>query len=122
MGLNIFLPYATLLECQLDTTVLLVDGKDIRRIGEILTFYKQGGWDFLQRHRPGEKDKCWWEQVRSYAENFRWDLYRTPSLPTVKPERGTLEFYGGGGNHRAMAVAIRGSRETIESIPVILNL
>jgi hypothetical protein len=119
MGLDILIPYATLLQCRLDTTVLVVDNKDIRRIGEIVTFYKKGGWDFLMRHLPAEKDKSWWEKVRFCSENFCWDLYRTPSLPTVKPFDGTLEFYGGGGNHRAMALAVRGGQE---AIPVILNL
>ena len=119
MGLDILIPYATLLKCRLDTTVLVVDSKDIRRIGDVVTFYKEGGWDFLMQHLPPEKDKSWWEKVRSYVEKFCWDLYRTPSVPTVKPHDGTLEFYGGGGNHRAMALAIRGGQE---DILVILNL
>jgi hypothetical protein len=118
MGIEILLPYATLLECRLDTTVLVMDNKDIRGIGEILTFYKKGGWDFLVQHLPAEKDKSWWEKVRTCAEKFSWELYRTPSLPTVKPLGRTLEFYSGGGNHHAMALAIRGSQEPA---PVILN-
>lgn len=119
MDLEIIIPYPTLLKCRLDTTVLVVNNKDIRCIGEITTDYKARGWDYLFQHLPAEKDKSWWEQVRKYAEKFQWELYRTPSLPTVKPYQGTLEFHGGGGCHRAMALAIRGGPE---DIPVILHL
>ncbi len=122
MGIEILLPYATLLECRLDTTVLVVDKKDIRRIGDIVKHYQESGWDFLTDHLPDEKKNegsLWWKQVRSIAEDFRWGFYETPSLPTVKPLNGTLEFHGGGGNHRAMALAIRGSQEPA---PVILTL
>ena len=143
MQLKVLIPYATLLECLLDTTVLVVDDNTIpqglmdriilkqgitrqdmgvRRIGDVVTFYKEYGWDFLTEHIPNEKqekEKEWWNKVRFIVEDFRWGFYETPSLPTVKPYEGTLEFYGGGGNHRAMAVAIRGGQE---AIPVILNL
>jgi hypothetical protein len=141
MQLKILIPYATLLECRLDTTVLVVDDNTIpqglmgriirkqgitkqdmgvRRIGDVVTFYKEYGWDFLTNHLPREKQGTdWWERVRTIANDFRWGFYETPSLPTVKPHEGTLEFYGDGGNHRAMAVAIRGGQEPI---PVILNL
>ena len=119
MGLKILIPYTTLLECRLDTTVLVVDNQDIRRIGDIVKHYHKGGWGFLTENLPKHQETDWWERVRSIADDFRWGFYETPSLPTVKPYEGTLEFYGGVGNHRAMAVAIRGGQEPI---PVILNL
>ncbi len=92
----------------------------IRLIGDVVTFYKEYGWDFLTEHLPRENQGTdWWERVRAIANDFRWGFYETPSLPTVKPHAGTLEFCRGGGNHRAMALAIRGGQE---AIPVILNL
>jgi hypothetical protein len=118
MSLEILIPYVSLLNCRLDTTVLVVDRKDIRRIGDIVKHHQESGWDYLSDHLPN-KGTDWWIQVRSMVENFRWDLYRTPSLPTVKPHEGTLEFFEGGGNHRAMALAIRRIQEPI---PVILHL
>jgi hypothetical protein len=118
MELAIFLPYATLLDCRLDTTVLVVNGKDIRRIGDILAFYQAHGWNGSYRHLPAEQPSNWWGRVRCYVEGFDWGLYRLPSLPTVKPYEGTLEFCNGGGNHRAMAVAIRGADEYI---PVVYD-
>jgi hypothetical protein len=119
MALTILLPYATLLECRLDTTVIISDNKDIRRIGDITKLFWDHGWDFLKAHLPAEKDNSWWETVQTIAENFNWDLYRTPSMPAVRPFEGTLEFYQGGGNHRAMALALRRGHE---EIPVTLNL
>jgi hypothetical protein len=118
MELEILLPHGTLLECRLNTTVLEIGGKDVRRIGDIVKHYQGKGWDFLAQHLPDEKKGTpWWQDVRRYTETFSWPLYRTGEMPIVKPLGGTLEFHTG--NRRAVTLAIRGTQERI---PVILKI
>jgi hypothetical protein len=113
---SIELPYDMLLKCRLNTSVFRIDGRDIREIAEILTYYHAGGWDCLTEHLPGDQVQSWWKRVRSYVEEFCWNKY-LKDQPVVKPYLGTLEFQTG--NHRAMALAILAG---LEVIPVTLKI
>jgi hypothetical protein len=93
----------------LNTKVLIEDETDHRVIGDIVGRFQTRGEYYMKSHLPHNKAPSWWDVVLQIKKGFDWTLYCVPELPHVKPYANTLEFHGGHGCHRALAVALLGA-------------
>jgi hypothetical protein len=119
----IHLPFdGTFLSCTISTNVFT--DRRIRGLREIRDIVAAKGFAYCNENLDPEKKRDapdWWNDVRTIAEHFSWDLFAKPGLPTVKCCDGTLEFQDG--CHRAIGLAVAALRDDSlrAQVPVLLQ-